>query len=270
MTVCLVTGGTGVLGRELVSDLRHRGADVHVLSRTGSAGSDGTWRGDLTTGEGIATALAGVNVVVHAATNPVRHKRVDVEGTAALVEAARQAGVRHLIYVSIVGVDVIPFPYYRSKLHAEHLIQDSGMGWSVLRSTQFHPKIARMADRLTRFPVGLLPAHARVQPVDVRDVAERLVAMVGADPVGRAPDIGGPGVLTAREAAQAYLDVTGRHPHLVELTFPGASWRAVRHGDNLAAGHDNGWRTYPDYLTEHVHRDGARVVADLPYAGRRH
>lgn len=258
-----------MLGRELVSELRHGGVDARVLSRTGSAGSDGTWRGDLTTGEGVATALAGVEVVVHAATNPVRHKRVDVEGTAGLLDAARSAGVRHLIYVSVVGADMIPFTYYRSKLQAEHLVQDSGIAWSVLRATMFHPLVARLAASTTRFPIGLLPAHARVQPVDVRDVAERLVAMVGADPVGRAPDLGGPGVLTAREAVEAYLDAVGDHARLVEFTFPGASWRAVRHGDNLAAGHDTGWRTYPHYLAEHVHRDGSRAVADLPYAGRR-
>src|ERR1700741_3194554 len=100
MAAGLGTGGTGTLGSHLVPKLRAAGHDVRVLSRRAG---DGRVTGDLTTGAGLADAVAAVDVIVHAATDPVRAKRVEVGGTERLLSAARTAGVAHLLYVSIVG-----------------------------------------------------------------------------------------------------------------------------------------------------------------------
>src|SRR4051812_11051097 len=105
MSVVLLTGASGVLGRHL---LARPGAREHVR-RAASRRSvpveqhDGTrWmRTDLATGEGLAAALEGVEVVVHAASDPRGDtRRTDVEGTSRLLAAAAAAGVRHFVYVS--------------------------------------------------------------------------------------------------------------------------------------------------------------------------
>ncbi|HXS46768.1 MAG TPA: NAD(P)H-binding protein, partial [Solirubrobacterales bacterium] len=107
-----VVGGTGVLGASLVAELAARGDDVLALSRTpGAALPAGAThrRVDLTSGEGLAEALAGVEVVVDAANSTPRDAGpVLVEGTVRLLRASGAAGVRHHIGVSIVGCDRVP------------------------------------------------------------------------------------------------------------------------------------------------------------------
>src|SRR5690606_26932960 len=126
----LVTGATSGPGRPTVARLRAAGHDVRALSRT----SAGHVVGDLRTGAGVAEALAGVDTVVHLATN----RRTDLRDTERLLAAARDAGVSHLVYLSIVGGDRIPYGYYVDKLANEQAIADSGIPFTILRATQFH------------------------------------------------------------------------------------------------------------------------------------
>ena len=88
-------------------------------------------------GDGLAAAVAGVGVIVHCASDPLR-PRVDIEGTGNLLQAARTAGTSHLVHPSIVGIDRVPYRYYQAKLQAERLLQASGLPWTILRATQFH------------------------------------------------------------------------------------------------------------------------------------
>src|SRR4051794_6980079 len=133
MSVVLVTGGTGVLGRHVVSLARERGHDVRVLSRRPGAG---THVGDLATGAGVAEAARGAELVVHAASDTRRLGRSDLEQTRRLLAAARDA--RHLLFISIVGIDAIPYAYYRRKLACERAVAASGVPHTTLRATQFH------------------------------------------------------------------------------------------------------------------------------------
>ncbi len=109
MTDVLVTGGAGKLGALVVERLVARGHRVRVLSHSGAAapvaGAE-VVAGDLTTGEALDAALAGVRVVIHAASNSRQAQAVDVDGTRHLLEAAQANGLApHIVYVSIVGVD---------------------------------------------------------------------------------------------------------------------------------------------------------------------
>ena len=137
MDSVLVTGGTGHLGSDLVSRLK-RSYRVRVLARSPGSDRDVEWiRGDLATGEGITEAVAGSQTVIHAATLSPAARRgyfvpkdlfsspaeVDRDGTARLLEQAAAAGVAHLIYVSIVGIDKPRVPYLRRKLEAEYLVR---------------------------------------------------------------------------------------------------------------------------------------------------
>ncbi|MGK3202210.1 SDR family oxidoreductase [Amycolatopsis sp. MEPSY49] len=241
----LVTGGTGQLGSAVVARLRAAGEEVRVLSR--KPGPE-VVRGDLRTGRGIDSAVAGVDVVVHCATDFRRETAL----ARTLVEAARWAGGPHLVYVSIVGVDRVPLGYYRAKHETEELIASSGLPYTIQRATQFHGLVRTLLAGAIRLPVVPVPRMS-FQPVDVRDVARRLTALAQGDPAGRAPDFGGPEILTATELAQAVGAASGRVRRIVPLTVPGETFRAYADGGHLAPEHREGEITFREYLTEHAH-----------------
>jgi uncharacterized protein YbjT (DUF2867 family) len=238
----LVTGGTGTLGGHVVRLLRQAGHDVRVASRrTG----DGLATIDWKTGAGLDEAVSGVDVVVHCASqnsgNDMEHK---------LVAAVRAAGVGHLLYISIVGVDRIPFFYYRTKLTGEQLIEASGVPWTVLRATQFHDLIKVVLAMSARLPLMFLP-NLRFQPIDASEVAARLVELAAGTPQGRVPDIGGPQVYSMRNLARMYLQATGRRRSIVSFRLPGKAFRAYAAGLNLAPGQAVGRISFADYLAAH-------------------
>jgi uncharacterized protein YbjT (DUF2867 family) len=248
MTPILVTGGTGTLGRVVVGQLSAAGHEVRVLTRR-PADRAGWHTGDLTTGAGLAEAVAGAAVIVHCASDP-RHWQHDIDGTRRLIEVARADGAPHLVYVSIVGVDRIPYGYYRAKLATERVVEESGLPWTIQRATQFHDLIRTIAAALAKSPVLPAPAGVSFQPVDVHEVATRIVSLATAPPVGRAPDFGGPEVRTAPDLLHAYLRATGRRRLVARIPLPGKMIRALRDGANLTPGHRDGQRTFEEFLAD--------------------
>ncbi|MFI9720318.1 SDR family oxidoreductase [Streptomyces sp. NPDC052396] len=251
MEPILVTGGSGTLGRRLVDRLVADGRTVRVLSRRPRPAQTATvieWiTGDLLTGAGLDTALADGAVVVHCATNPVR-PRQDIEATGRLIEAARQAATPHLLHVSIVGIDLVPLPYYRAKLRVERLIEESGLPWTIQRATQFHELVLAAAHKLTRGPVGIAPAVI-TQPVAADEVAERLAALTQQGPAGRVPDLGGPASGTLAEFIRATLDAEGRRRPLLPLRIPGRTGRALHQGHLTTREPNTGRLTFREFLT---------------------
>src|SRR3954452_23549057 len=200
-TPILVTGGTGTLGRRVVARLQAAGRPVRVLSRR--EGRD-VVTGDLTSGEGVDAALDGTEVVVHCAgTN-----RGDDDKARNLVSPAKRAGVRHLVFISVVGADRIPvvsridramFGYFAAKLAAERIVEDSGLPWTTLRATQFHDLTLLTVRQMAKLPVIPVPSGFRFQPVDAGEVATRLVELTLGTPSGLVPDLAGPRVYEMAE-----------------------------------------------------------------------
>ena len=263
MARALVTGGTGVLGRVVVARLAERGAEVRVLSRRPGPGR---LHGDLVSGEGLAAAVGGVDTIVHCASNgDPRRFGDDVQATRNLLDAAAAAGRPHLVYISIVGIDRLPFGYYRAKLAAEELIERSGLPWTILRTTQFHDLVLQVVATLAKPPVTVLPQGFRFQPVDVRDVADRLADLAPEPAAGRVPDLGGPQVGDLEDFLRAYLGAIGRRRRAVRVPLPGRLAAGFRAGANLVRDGDRGTRPFADFLAERVRPDG---TVDLSY-GRR-
>ncbi|PWI45192.1 NAD(P)H-binding protein [Streptomyces sp. ICBB 8177] len=247
----LVTGGTGVLGGAVTRRLLDDGARVRVLSRRTRRPETVPDRvewvvGDLATGAGLPEALDGVTAVVHCASDS-RHWKSDIAAARRLFDVARTTGSPHLVYVSIAGVDRVPYGYYRAKLEVERLLEASGLPWTVLRATQFHDLVLTVAQWLARLPVVLVPAGVRTQPVDVAEVANRLADLARNAPAGRVPDLGGPEALTAADAVRALLRATGRRRTVVSVPLPGKTMRAVRRGGLLAPGQPVGG-SFADFL----------------------
>ncbi|MEU7056662.1 SDR family oxidoreductase [Streptomyces sp. NPDC046197] len=243
MTTILVTGGTGTLGRLVVERLRADGHEVRVLSRRATQYAVDLREG----GPGLDAAVAGVDTIVHCASTP---RGGDEEAAAHLLAAARRAGVGHLVYISIVGVDRVPLGYYASKLAVEKLIAESGLGWTVLRTTQFHDLLVTLLRSLAKPPVLLLPAGVRDQPIEAAEVADRLAELAVGAPAGRVPDMGGPQVRTFESLARAYLKATGRRRALLGVPLAGRAYRGLRDGGHLTPQLAVGKRTFEEYLAE--------------------
>ncbi|KQV24880.1 SDR family oxidoreductase [Yonghaparkia sp. Root332] len=230
----LITGGTGTVGRPTAEAARAAGLAPSILSRR--PGPDHRVA-DLRTGAGLSAALDGVTTVVHLATN----RRSDARATSRLVAAARAAGVEHLVYLSIVGVDAVPLGYYRSKLACEGLVAGSGVPFTVLRATQFHEFVGGAFAVQRRLP-RVLTLDVPFQPIGTGAVAARLVSLVGGPPAGgRVDDLGGPAVLPMRELAEQWLVARGASEtdarrRVVEWRAPGrlaAAYRAGLHTTGL-------------------------------------
>ena len=245
----LVTGGTGTLGRVVVDRLRGAGCQTRVLSRRAGPGRV---VGDLRSGAGVEDAVRGVAVIVHCASAPGH----DVAATRCLIDAAWRAGPNAaLVLVSIVGVDRVPLGYYREKLAVERLVENAGLPWTIQRATQFHDLLARLFGALARSPVLPVLAGTSVQPVDVHDVAERLVRLAVSAPAGRASDLGGPQVRPMADLARTWLAATGRRRVVLPVRLPGAVVRGYRRGEHLAPDHAEGRITFQEYLTGSPTRD---------------
>lgn len=243
----LVTGGSGHLGQRLLAPLQGAGHSVRQMSRRG-AGPGGV-RADLATGQGLGAALAGAEVVVHAAGDPRGDPwQVDVAGTRRLVQAVDRDRLRHLVYVSIVGVDRIPFSYYRAKFSAEQVLLASGLPVTLLRVTQFHDFVDTLLETARKGPVLPVPMGWRLQPVDVGEVAEHIAGLVGSEPAGDVVEFGGPEELTAAEVARAWAAERASGAHVVATPVPGRMSTAVREGAALPSGGARGRRTYAEHL----------------------
>jgi uncharacterized protein YbjT (DUF2867 family) len=226
-----VVGGTGTLGALVVRELLSRGAAVRVLSRNATGVPTGAEhrRVDLTSGEGLAAALAGADAVVDAANSTKAPADVFVVGTGRLLEAGAAAGVTHHVAISIVGVDHALIEYHRAKLTQEEAVESGPLPFTILRATQFHQLLDsafRVASRFGVRPTGT----AKVQPIDPRAVAARLAAAALAEPAGRLPDIAGPKVRTLSELSHAWAAARG--VHRLPLRVP--AWGKM--GKALAAG----------------------------------
>lgn len=249
----LITGGTGGLGSELVPRFADAGYTVRILSRkprSPNADSKYEWaQGDIVAGEGIAEALAGVDLVVHAATNPPTGKG-DAEATRNLCAAAKEAGGVQVFYISIIGIDKIPMPYYKAKLGCEKVLEESGVPWTVLRAVQFHSLIDMLLQALTRIPGALLmpPSGFRFQSMDTGEVAQRMVDHAVRDETGRLPDLAGPEFLTLGEMASVWLEVRGERRLRVPLPFFGKIVNGFRKGYNCVPDNPQGTITWEQWL----------------------
>lgn len=237
----LVTGGTGQLGRPTVELLRQAGHEVRVLSRRPG---EGRVVGDLRSGAGLAEALRGVHTVIHLATS----NRKDSPATRTLLEACRSAGVQHVIYQSIVGVDEIPYPLYRDKVVCEQLVAGSGIPFTILRATQFHTFVGGFFRMQRRLPVQLVLAMP-VQPIALADVAARLAELAAGSPAGRVPDLGGPEVLSVAEAGEIWQRAHGTRRRQWRWALPGRTFAGYAAGFHASAPKHPG-QTFAEYAAK--------------------
>ncbi|MDQ4103963.1 MAG: NAD(P)H-binding protein [Actinomycetota bacterium] len=259
MTKSLVTGGTGLLGRLLVRAVVREGHAVRIMSQRPRPPSDLTdveWaQVDIVSGEGLPAAVEGAETVFHLASDFRHPESVDVTGTRRLVDASRAAGVSHLVFISIVGVDDIPTRYYKRKREAESIIESSGIPHSIQRSTQFHSFVDMLLSKASRVPLVMpLPTNSKFQSVAEVDVAVRLAQCLTDGPRGRLTDFGGPDVLSFGEMARTWMEVKGIRKKLIHLPLPGAAAAGLRAGKNTAPDGVRGMIRWREWLEQSIRR----------------
>jgi uncharacterized protein YbjT (DUF2867 family) len=240
-----IVGGTGTLGKHIVSSLAQRGHEVRVLSR-----SSPDFQVDLVSGSGLDIALDGCAAVVDAsnASSPKRAAQVLVSGTRRLLTAEERAGVSHHVCISIVGCEQVPMGYYRVKTEQEHAVERGPVPFSIVRATQFHELASAAFGAAGRYRVLPVP-RMRLQTVAAAEVASAVAGVAEGEPLGRI-QVAGPQITTARDLARTWQEVTGRTALMLPLPVPGTIGRALRSGA-LTADHADvlGTITFADWLS---------------------
>ena len=212
-----VAGATGNIGALTVAALERDGHDVVRISRSLGV--------DLSTGDGLDHALAGVDTVVDATNGPAASHAETVAyfstATRNLLAAGERAGVRHHVLLSIVGVDRVEgTAHYAGKREQERLVTEGPLPWTIVPATQFHDFAAMVAGWTERDGVATI-APLLVQPIAPQDVAEILAEIAVGEPRGRYADIAGPEPQDLVDMARRTNETRG---HPVKLV---PTWSAI-------------------------------------------
>ncbi|GGU15605.1 SDR family oxidoreductase [Streptomyces coeruleorubidus] len=186
----VVVGGTGLIGSQVVALLRDQGHDA-----VAAAPSTGV---DTLTGEGLDEALKGADVVVDVSNSPSfdTEPALDFFTRSArnLFAAEKEAGVRHHVALSIVGVDQVPgYGYYEAKVAQENAVRGSGVPYSIVRATQFFEFVAPVMNKSTQDGEVRLPS-TRLRPIASADVAAAVAEAAQGEPSNGIRNIAGPEV----------------------------------------------------------------------------
>jgi uncharacterized protein YbjT (DUF2867 family) len=250
----LVTGGTGLLGRQVVPLLQAAGAtDLRVASRGRRESIDGLQHvvTDLRRDQGVDAAVEGREIVLHLAGGP----KGDDQATRNLVRASAAAGVRHLVLISVIGADSVPIGYFKAKHGAEQAVTEGAVPWTILRAAQFHDLIYTMVEKMMKLPALPIPRAIRMQPVDTGEVAQRLSDLTLAAPSGRVADLAGPAIRPLGELARIVLDARGKRRPQLPVPLPGKVGRAYKSGANLSLEGTTGTKTWEAFVAERTARD---------------
>ncbi len=226
-----VAGATGNIGALTVAALERDGHEVVRISRSLGV--------DLTTGEGLDGALAGVEAVVDATNSPPADEAETVAyfGTTTrnLLAAEEQAGVRHHVLLSIVGIHEIEGnAHYAGKREQDRLISCGPVPWTIVPATQFHDFAAMVASWTERDGVATI-APLLVQPIAPGDIADILAEIAVGRPQGRYRDVAGPEPQDLVDMARRTFRARGREIELVPtwsgVFGPGMAGNALLPGE---------------------------------------
>ena len=233
----VVIGGTGLIGSKLVDKLRQHGHEaVAAAPNTGV---------NTLTGEGLADALKGAEVVVDVSNSPSWDDAAVLKffetSTRNLLSAETTAGVRHHVALSVVGTDRLSESgYMRAKIAQEKLIKESSIPYSIVHATQFFEFLKGLADISVVDGKVHLP-HVLFQPMAADDVASALATVAVGAPVNGTVEIAGPEQFRVDELVRRRLAAINDHREIIadpNAPYGGAtvSERTLLPGNNARIG----------------------------------
>src|SRR5213593_4313891 len=250
----IVIGGSGLIGKKVVNNLRQQGREVVAASPSSGV--------NTVTGEGLAQALAGAKVVVDVANAPSWEDKAVLEffetSGRNLLAAEAAIGVRHHVALSIVGADRLSASgYLRAKVAQENLIKASGVPFTIVRSTQFFEFAKGLIQSVTEGQTVRL-SPALMQPIAADDVAAALTGLALAKPSNGTIEIAGPEPIRMDEFARRFLSAT-RDPRKVTTDVHARYFGTELNDQSLTPG-DNA-RLGPTRFEEWLSRSTAQKAA---------
>jgi len=221
----VVIGGSGLIGKKLVNNLRQQGHEVVAASPSSGV--------NTITGEGLAEALAGAQVAVDVANAPSWEDQavLDFFETSGrnLLSAEAAAGVRHHVALSVVGTErLLSSGYFRAKLAQETLIKASRVPYTIVRATQFFEFAGGIVQFATEGATVRLPS-ALMQPIVSDDVAAALADVAIAEPLNDTVELAGPEPVRMDELIRRFLSAKGDAREVI--TDPQALYYGVKVND---------------------------------------
>jgi uncharacterized protein YbjT (DUF2867 family) len=248
----VVIGGTGLIGSKLVELLRWRGNEVIAASPNTGV--------NTLTGEGLAQALAGAQVVVDVANSPSFEDKavMDFFTTSGrnLLAAEQKAGVKHHVALSIVGTQrLVDSGYMRAKAAQENLIKASGIPYTILESTQFFEFIERIATSALDGDVYRL-SPALMQPIEADEVVDQLADIALGPPFNGTVEVAGPEAIPLNELARQVL-VVRQDPRQIVTDTHARYYGAELNDRSLIPGPMArlGSTTFSDWLRQNITAD---------------
>jgi uncharacterized protein YbjT (DUF2867 family) len=245
----IVIGGTGLIGTKVVKNLRDKGHEVVAASPSKGINS--------VTGEGLAQALAGAQVVVDVANAPSWEDKAVLEffetSGRNLLAAEADAGVGHHVALSVVGTDrLLASGYFRAKMAQENLIKASPIPYTIVRATQFFEFVGGIAQSATEGQTVRLPP-VLMQPIVSDDVAAVMAEAALAEPLNGTIDLAGPERIRQDDLVRQFLSATGDARTVI--TDPKALYYGIEVNDQSLIPGDNpriGPTRFEDWLRRSV------------------
>jgi uncharacterized protein YbjT (DUF2867 family) len=243
----VVIGGTGLIGTKLVNKLRRHGHEVVAASPSSGV--------NTVTGEGLAHALAGAQVVVDVANAPSWEDNAvlaffETSGRN-LLAAGADARIGHHVALSVVGTDrLLASGYFRAKLAQEKLIKASPIPYTIVRATQFYEFVGSVAQLATEGRTVRLPP-VPMQPVAADDVAAVMADVALAEPLNGTVELAGPEPIRQDDLVRQFLNATGDARTVI--SDPKALYYGIKVNDQSLTPGDNprlGTIRFEDWLRQ--------------------
>ena len=245
----VVIGGSGLIGKKVVESLRQQGHDV--LAASPSSGVN------TVTGEGLAEALTGAQVVVDVANAPSWEDKAVLEffetSGRNLLAAEAVAGVGHHVALSVVGTErLLASGYFRAKMAQETLIKASPTPYTIVRATQFFEFVSGIAQSATEGQTVRLPP-VLMQPIAADDVAAAVADVALAEPLNGTFEVAGPEQIRQDDFVRQFLTATGDARTVI--TDPKALYSGTEVNDQSLTPGDNpriGPTRFEDWLRRSI------------------
>ena len=254
----VVIGGSGLIGKKVVTNLHQRGHEVVPASPSSGV--------NTLTGEGLAEALKGAQVVVDVSNAPSWEDKAVLDffetSSRNLLAAEAAAGVEHHVALSVVGTErLLASGYFRAKMAQENLIQASPIPYTIVRATQFFEFVGGIAQNATKGATVRLPS-VLMQPIASDDVAAALAEAACGEPINGTIEIAGPEPIRQDELVRQFLNATGDARKVI--TDAHARYYGIEVNDqSLVPGHNPrlGSTHFAGWLSQSTSRSELRKAA---------
>lgn len=222
----LITGASGQLGNIIIKKLEKK-EKIYALINNKKIEYDhviNVENGLTKNNEKIIKHLDNINVIIHLASNTQNAKEVDINGTQNLVDILKRNNKNiHILMISITGIDKKNnYEYCNILLEKENIIKNSGIKYTILRTTQWHSFIKTIIENNINDNIIKLPENTKLRTIDENEVADKLIEIAhNNEPLGLLPDMIGPETLSIEKILKIYIKKYNEYNYeFIEINNP--------------------------------------------------